>query len=107
MLVIAGGCGGTSRTEHVPECFGICSPGERNQPSQIIASTFALSAHRLFPLRCERSILGEAMKRRAFLTLLGSAVTALPAYGASAQQQIPVVGFLNSASPDSYRFNAD
>src|SRR5262249_13650446 len=61
----------------------------------------------LFPLRCERSILGEAMKRRAFLTLLGSAVTALPAYGASAQQQIPVVGFLNSASPDSYRFNAD
>lgn len=47
------------------------------------------------------------MKRRQFLTLLGSAVTALPYYPALAQQQIPLVGFLNSASPETYRFNAD
>lgn len=50
---------------------------------------------------------GKAMKRRQFLTLLGSAVTALPYYPALAQQQIPLVGFLNSASPETYRFNAD
>ena len=48
------------------------------------------------------------MKRREFLTLLGGATTVLPSYrGAWAQQRIPLVGFLNSASPDTYRFNAD
>src|SRR6187549_1575785 len=50
---------------------------------------------------------GEAMRRRQFLTLLGGAATALPSYTALAQQQIPLVGFLNNASPDTYRFNAD
>jgi putative tryptophan/tyrosine transport system substrate-binding protein len=47
------------------------------------------------------------MKRREFIKLLGGAVTALPSYTALAQQQMPLVGFLNSASPDTYRFNAD
>ena len=46
------------------------------------------------------------MKRREFIKLLSGAVTALPSYAALAQQ-IPLVGFLNSASPDTYRFNAD
>ncbi len=47
------------------------------------------------------------MKRREFIKLLGGAVTALPSYTALAQQQMPLVGFLNSAAPDTYRFNAD
>src|SRR3954467_890856 len=49
---------------------------------------------------------GGAMRRREFIALIGSAATALP-FAARAQQRTPLVGFLNSASPDTYRFNAD
>ena len=46
------------------------------------------------------------MRRRDFIAVLGGAAAALP-FAALAQQQTPLVGFLNSASPDTYRFNAD
>jgi putative ABC transport system substrate-binding protein len=46
------------------------------------------------------------VKRRDFITLLSGAATALP-FTVLAQQRMPLVGFLNSASPDTYRFNAD
>jgi putative tryptophan/tyrosine transport system substrate-binding protein len=46
------------------------------------------------------------MRRREFITLVGGAAATLPLI-ALAQQQTPLVGFLNSASPDTYRFNAD
>ncbi|MBX9825476.1 MAG: ABC transporter substrate-binding protein [Xanthobacteraceae bacterium] len=45
------------------------------------------------------------MRRREFIALIGAA-TALP-FATQAQQRTPLVGFLNSASPDTYRFNAD
>src|SRR5215470_17468422 len=47
------------------------------------------------------------MRRREFITLLGGAATAALPLSASAQPRTPLVGFLNSASPDTYRFNAD
>jgi putative ABC transport system substrate-binding protein len=46
------------------------------------------------------------MRRREFIALVGSAASAW-AIVARAQQNAPLVGFLNSASPDTYRFNAD
>jgi putative ABC transport system substrate-binding protein len=46
------------------------------------------------------------MKRREFIALAGGAASAW-AIAVHAQQSAPLVGFLNSASPDTYRFNAD
>ncbi|MFZ1194673.1 MAG: ABC transporter substrate-binding protein, partial [Pseudolabrys sp.] len=54
------------------------------------------------------------MRRREFITLLSGAAATWP-LGVQAQQGTglsqaangPLVGFLNSASPDTYRFNAD
>jgi len=46
------------------------------------------------------------MRRRDFVKAVAGSAVASP-LAAGAQQRMPLVGFLNSASPDTYRFNAD
>src|SRR6266700_902519 len=50
--------------------------------------------------------LGAGMRRREFISTLGGAAVAWP-LRTHAQHTMPLVGFLNGASPDTYRFNAD
>jgi len=46
------------------------------------------------------------VNRRQSIAALGATAAMWP-FGGQAQQAAPLVGFLNSASPDTYRFNAD
>jgi putative ABC transport system substrate-binding protein len=47
------------------------------------------------------------MRRREFISFLGGAAVAFPVLARAQPANLPLVGFLNSASANTYRFNAD